>query len=247
MSYITIKYHKLSSLLQTYQILCNPTKLYLKYNLDIYDNLKLTKKYKIKFIDFLKSNENLKHITNIRYAPTNFKSKTLFENRPRIFIPETDDLNDFFSNIGSNIPIIIKKNILKFKEKNISYFYNSKKDIKNIIYQRKRFLESKIIEIYDISKKITKISYKKENINIFIIDSITPGSFVTNFDNNTKYIVTSKRNIKNKEYLLITLIHELIGHESVNDFRKYYLEIFDQFIYNIEEGFVKALTRKISE
>lgn len=229
---VKLKFDYLNSLLICYHILNRPTKNIEKNNPSVFKNLKTTILQKISYRRYL-------HHQKV----SSDWSISLY--RTKLFSPELKTINQFAEK--RKLSQRITKALLKFEPKFKIYFDSLKKELTPIIKMRKRETEKYIDSIYKNAVKITGVKIEiPKIIDIRVIEGMSPSSFGVSVGN-TRYIISQKNNIMNKNIniYLLSLIHESISHEIAKQFRSYIIELFGKHIYEVEEGFAKIFALKV--
>jgi hypothetical protein len=232
---IKIELDKVTSLLQSYHILCAPTDLNQHYNPDIFKNLKVSEEEKKEYQKFLTS-KGVKpgQTDSIRHA---------------LFFPECKNLDEMLSTYGKELPENVKKNLKAFETKFNSYLDKVKEKVNPLIESRHKESKNIIDNVYESAKELTGVSIEKPNeLKVHIVEGLAPTSMGSDIKEGKAYIVQQTRNFMSPENsYLLTLIHESVAHQTVDAPRKEVRALFGQHAYDVEEGYAKLLTRKIGE
>lgn len=234
MTKIKLELDKLTSLLVSYHILCAPTELNKEYNPDIFKNLAVTPEERGLYLtNLLAKGVTLDRTDDVRFG---------------LFLPEFHSLEDYLT--SDKIPEAIKDNLRAFEKRFDQYFGTVKQRVSPLIEKRKEEAESVIDKIYGAAEEITGIKIKRPSeLEIRVVEGIAPSSRGSEIKDGKMYIIEQTRNFldNSDDSYLITLIHEAVAHQTAEQGRQYYKELFGGYVYNIEEGFAKLFTRKVAE
>ena len=230
---VKFKLDYLNSLLVSYYILCLSSKDYLDCNLKLYSNFKISKIQSIRYLDYIKS---LGFVSN--------KEQSMY--RLNLFSPELKTIKKYCK--VRKIPKAIENDLLSFEKQFKPYFLKLKNKLDPIIKLKKQNLSKLILTIYNSAINLTKKQIRVfKTIDIRVLEGISPSSFAKDY-NDIQFIIEQVRNLSiSNKFFEMTLIHELICHQIVKEYRVYYNDLFGKHIYEMEEGFAKLFAKKVFE
>jgi hypothetical protein len=237
---VTIELDYLTSLLVSYHILCAPTEMNQKYNQEIFEELSsvISEEESEEYIEFLESQ--------------NFPSEKTDRYRSWLFFPNYDELNGLLQNNQKHrFSKEIVDSIKQFEPNYKRYWNVVISKLAPTMEKKRKELKGHVSRIYNLAEQKTGETIEKEkDIEIRVVHGLSPSSFVTTRKGKRYRVIQSQNYMEdtteNNEYLL-NFVHELVPHVVAQKYKHLHEEIFGKWIYKIEEGFVKLMTRKICE
>lgn len=232
---INLKLDQLTSILMSYHILCAPTTFNRRYNPEIFNSLSVSSEERGNYLTYW-----------ISQGVTLDKTDSI---RTGLFFPESEFLDDLFEQYGKEWPSEVKNDLRNFESRFNPYFEKVRVKVNPLIPSRKQEAQNFIDAIYDSAQEFTGVIIERpRELEIRVVEGFAPSSMGTEIKNGKAYIVGQTRNFLSEgEGYLISLIHESVAHQTVDDSRKLLEKIFGKYIYDVEEGFAKLFTKKIGE
>lgn len=231
---IEISPDRISSLIASYHILCAPSSRAMEYNPRLFNDLNVSQEEKKIYLDY--------------FASKGVPSEDLDKIRLKLLPPRLDTLKDFFDFAGNKLPSNIANNLEKFESRFNPYFSGVMQSVEPFILVRKKQSEDLIYSIYGIAQKFSGVAIPQpDNLDIRIVEGISPSSQGSQLVDGKQYIIHQVRNLMSEDFHMNTLVHETIGHHTVNPLRKKFASSFKDYCYSYEEGFVKLFTTKVME
>ena len=230
---VKIEFDYLSSLLSSYHILCAPTEMNKKYNQEIFKTFSVSIEEQERYLTFLQSLKvNLDDTDSVRW---------------RLFFEGNKTLDEL---LNKNQKIIVsdkvQNNIKAFEKQFNPYFDTIKKSVEPFVPQKIKEIESSIENIYDTAYKFTGICIPRPWELIYrIVEGAEPQAKGSDITDGKGYVFAPPSDVVSHK--ITTLIHECVGHQTVDHLRKNMEEIFGSHIYEYEEGFVKLFSREIAK
>jgi hypothetical protein len=239
---VNIKLDYLTSLLVSFHILHAPTELNRRYNPEIFQRFEkdVDKKVKKKYIGFV--SDQFKEL-NIKV----FEEKT-DEFKRYLFFPEYDSLEAFLNGEGKKItPKWLVKPLHKFDIKFKQYWEEAKQELEGLVQERLKIVNKHIDKIYSLSEKFSHEKlYRPGEIEIRIVDGMSPSSFAAKKDK-INYILMQAKNFKDEKAFLGTLIHITAPHHMAGRYRNLQKEVLGVFIFSVQEGFAKLFVDRVRD
>lgn len=165
--------------------------------------------------------------------------------RLNLFSPELKTIKTYCK--IKKVPKIIQTDFLLFEKQFKPYFVKLKPKLDSFIKFKNQNLSKLILTIYSSAIKLTKKQIRIfKTIDIRVLEGISPSSFAQEL-NNTQFVIEQVRNVITEKGFEMTLVHELVCHQMVKEYRIYYKELFGKHIYEIEEGFAKFFAKRVFE
>lgn len=236
MTKVTIKLDYVASLLVSYHILCCPTERDIKFNSGIFRNLTVSPDERARYLALLQD----QGIMQGDYEQVK-------ENYRQI---NCSSLDEVIQKYCKDTPTNVVDDLRNFEPRFMQYM-RSIEPSASTIAQAEAFVLGIIDSIYSLSKEFTTVDVKKPSeLEIRLLEGISPndsGGNVINGKTTHRYQLRNLIGFGQTDSFLNILIHECVGHKTVRSLRSFYDDIFGNWIYHVEEGYVKVLTTKISE
>jgi hypothetical protein len=224
----------LTSTLVTYHILNAPTKISRRYSAHLYRLFEdgINPMERSEYLSFLASNG---------IDPGQFD-----EMRCRIFSPKMRDLADFSTGSPLPMPDAVMGSIIAFQERFMPYWSEVERDMLDLAPGKLKLMKNNFDRIYDLA--LDEIpgerARRPERVEVRLVEGMSPSSHGSH-SGDMFYIVEQAYNFRSNEISFNTFVHELIPHDIASKYRFVQEELFGRYDYELEEGFVKAMTNKI--
>jgi hypothetical protein len=160
---------------------------------------------------------------------------------------KASNLEIFLSN--HPLPDTIKNSLRHFAPKFSEFLADFEAPRTKLLRMYGKLLSKAINGIFTTAFEITGTFIPiPDEILVQVIKGIEPSSLGGGSTRKKRIISMQSRHLDDPAHFLTAFIHECVCHRSVIHLRKLFQEIFNEpFIYPIEEGFVKTLSKKIYE
>lgn len=236
---VNVLWDDLSSVLVSYHVLCIPNDVFKKFNQDLFAEFNIPDEEAREYADHLRSTYQIKEEDEL------FKHRSYLMNEA----VKTKDLETFFSR--RIIPDSVKNNMRAFQERFNVFLENFKQQKAELFLKCSDLLHDTMDRFYDAAFEITGIRIPTpEALEVHVVKGLEPsangGGFAAAL--HMKWIFIHSLQINSPRSFIRTSIHESMGHKIASQMRPLFQEIFnEEYIYEIEESFVKTLSKKIRD
>ncbi len=230
---VRLGFDKLNSLLVSYHILCLPTKMNREYNPDLFMSFFASEEKKARYMDFLP------------YKKKNTDPDSIV---PDLILPRCKNLGHFFSMVDLEIPSSIKKDLRHFEKVSTPYFRDLATSLKPTIMQRAPKVANNIEEVYDTAQELTGISITRpKELDVYVVEGFAPQAMGSVVEKGFGFVVVSPLCLLKERKFMDTIVHETVAHHTVDEARKIMRRVLGKYVYDVEEGFAKLFSSKVTE